>query len=155
MATRLRVPRSPEERRALKAARQKRWRDNARAKQQVAAVVDHAAGVASAPDAVLPKNLSKSDLATLMRDRIVAIVAEMPDDALLNKDFAPTLNLGLKAQAQLDSREKAKSKKGTAELAFAIIAMLNGAPPPAQLEDGRTIEGTAVEVDEDGELQEA
>jgi hypothetical protein len=111
-----------------------------------------------------PARIAKNgkDFAVLMRDRIADAVEQLkPEeredgsqglDPILMKDLQPAINSGLKAQAILDSREKAAAKKGNAELAFAIIAMLtgHGGPVPA-LEDGMTIEGTAVEVDDEAD----
>jgi hypothetical protein len=93
-----------------------------------------------------PKGTSKTDFAIVVRDR-AADMFESEDLDLRNKDHVAGINSGLKAQAILDAREKVKAKQGNAELAFAIIGMLTGQAPPAQLEDGNTIEGEAVEVD--------
>jgi hypothetical protein len=89
-----------------------------------------------------------SDVATVLRDRYLEVISTMSDTDLLNKDFASSLSVALKAQGQLDARAKVKAKQGNAELAFAIIRMLSGVgDPPPLLEDGNTIEGTAVEVE--------
>jgi hypothetical protein len=149
MTERLRLPKSPDTVRAHKAARQKRWRDGKRRREAVAANMEHAMGLGDGtPPPPLPP-MSQDDLAKLMHDRMLAIVAGMDDERLLNKDYAPSINLGLKARGILDAREKAKSKTGTAELAFAIIAMLSGQQPTLVIDDGRTIEGDFEEVEED------
>jgi len=150
----MRIPKSPDEVRKSKAARQKRWRDGVArreaavaAREGVAAAVDHAMGL-DAPGAPAPKipSMSSGDLAQLMRDRIHTIVSEMDDADLLNKDFAPSLALGLKAQSTIDAREKLKAKQGMAELGRALLGMLSGQTYIA-IDDGNTIEGVAVEVD--------
>lgn len=107
-----------------------------------------------------PARIAKTgkDFAALMRDRIADAVEQIKPkekedgtvglDPILHKDFQPAIQSGLKAQAIIDNREKAAAKKGNAELAFAIIAMLSGrGTPVAELEDGMTVEGEAVEVD--------
>lgn len=95
------------------------------------------------------KHLKPRDLAVIVRDRAVEQF-EAEDLDLRNKDSVPGISAGLKAQSIIDNREKVKSRGGSAELAFAILAMLRGeAPPPLAVEDGRTIEGVAVEVDDD------
>jgi hypothetical protein len=96
-------------------------------------------------------DLPQKDLAKVMRDRFHAIIDGMSDGDLMDKDFAPSLTLALKAQKVLDDREKVKAKQGTPELGWSILKMLAGraTPPPRQIEDGNTIEGTAVEVPAD------
>lgn len=100
---------------------------------------------------------TKRDFAALMRDRIADAVEKIEPvvaedgteyDPILHKDLQPAIASGLKAQAIIDKREQVKGGKGNAELAFAIIAMLTGGTPPpvAALDDGNTIEGTAVDV---------
>jgi hypothetical protein len=97
------------------------------------------------PPADLPV-LAPTDLAKLLRDRFHVIINAMDDSELLDKDFAPSLTLGLKAQSALDSREKVKAQSGTAELGRAILEMLAGRVAPLALDDGLTIEGEATEV---------
>jgi hypothetical protein len=91
--------------------------------------------------------MSTSDVARVLRDRYISIIEKMSDDELMVKDFSPALNVALKSQAALDRRESNKAKTGGSEVAFAIIAMLRGDPPPRQIEDGLMIEGVAREVD--------
>jgi hypothetical protein len=127
-------------------------RYRARLKKDAAlkAAVDYSLGAGPPPTPMQAKVLPKGkDLAILLRDRYLVVAEEMTDGQLLNKDYAPALAIGLKAQGLVDGREKAKVKTGNAELAFAIIAMLTGARPLA-LDDGMTIDGVATEVD-DGE----
>jgi hypothetical protein len=138
----MRLKANPEDQRKMRNARQARYRARQKTLKQVDQVVDYTLGRGPRPVGPTP---SSGDLATLLRNRYLAVVAEMTDDQLLNKDFAAALQVGLKAQGQLDAREKAKAKQGTAEQAFAIIAMLRG-DIPLQLEDGRTLEGDYEEV---------
>lgn len=145
---RLRIPKSPEEIRAKKAARQKRWRENAKRRAAVDANVQHAMGLGDGTPPPPVPQMTQDDLAKLMHDRILKIVDSMDDERLLNKDYAASINLGLKARTILDAREKTKAKTGTAELAFAIIRMLGGQEPVKQIEDGMTIEGNFEELDE-------
>lgn len=111
-------------------------------------ILNHRKHLAAEPP-VRPKYERKVDFAIKVRDR----AADMFDNEQLdlsNKDHVPGISAGLKAQSLLDGREKAKARQGTAELAFAIIAMLTGAQPAAlEIEDGLTIEGDAVEVDDE------
>jgi hypothetical protein len=118
-------------------------RSRARRKQQAVDYADHVLGVKESPGVEPPP---KTDVAKLLRDRYHDIINQMSDEDLLVKDFAPGLNVALKAQAQLDKREAQKSKGENAELAFAIIAMLGG-QAPLQLNDGNTVEGEAVEIE--------
>lgn len=150
MAQRLRIPKSPEEQRRAKAARQKRWRDKKARSAAVDAVVDHSLGLdePGSPAPQLPSGLYGDDLATLIQSRLITVVGGLTDAGLLNKDYAPSLSVGLKAQALIDRRVQAKSKQGDVELAKAIIEMLRGgAPTPRLLNDGNTIEGSFDEVD--------
>ena len=94
----------------------------------------------------------KRDFAIRIRDAADAQF-EQGDLLLGNKDHVPGINAGLKAQAIIDGREKQKARAQTADLAFAIIAMLTGgAPPPRLIEDGRTIDGEATEMEETDSL---
>jgi len=149
MSVRLRVPPSPDERRAKKAARQARWRANKAIKDAVAANIEHSMGLDDRPPPALPA-MPQADLANLLRDRYHKIIDGLSDEDLMDKDLAPSLTLALKTQKVLDDREKVKSKTGTAEIGRMLIAMMEGrmAPPPKQIEDGMTVEGTAVVIDE-------
>lgn len=143
MTTRLTIPDSAKDARAKKAARQARWRANAKRKSDAAAIVDHVMGVSDGEAPPRP-DIPPGDLALLLRDRFHKVINGLTDDQLLSKDFAPALALGLKAQTTLDAREKHKAKTGqTLELLAGLRAILTGsiAPAPAQLEDGMTIEG--------------
>lgn len=94
-----------------------------------------------------PKGTRKADLAILVRDRAVDMFENEELD-LRNKDHAAGIGAGLKAQGLLDGREKLKAKTGqTLELLAGLRALLSGALPPLQLDDGNTVEGEAVEVD--------
>jgi hypothetical protein len=88
----------------------------------------------------------KTDFAIKVRDKMYTVVDNLEGEAFTDKSIQPAIANGLKAQAILDSREKVKSKQGNAELAFAILSMLEGRPIP-QLEDGNTIEGEYEVVD--------
>jgi hypothetical protein len=93
--------------------------------------------------------ISGSDLATVYRDRMLALINSMSDEELLEKDFAPAIANALKAQNTLDGREKLKAKTGqTLELLAGLRAILTGAiaPAPLQLNDGNTLEGEFSEV---------
>lgn len=137
------IPRkSPQELRATAAAKQARY--TARKKQRAEEYADHVLGVKESPGATPPPN---TDVAKLLRDRYHEIINKMSDSELMVKDFAPGLNVALKAQASLDKRAAQRSKGENAELAFAIIAMLTGQSAPLQLADGNTVDGEAVEVD--------
>ncbi|MSP56412.1 MAG: hypothetical protein EXR69_12535 [Myxococcales bacterium] len=118
-------------------------RERRKQEQAVKEVVDFTFGKGPRPTTPLPATL---DLATVLRNRYLEIVGQMSDEDLLNKDFASAVSLGLKAQGQIDAREKAKAKQGTAEQAFAIIAMLRGDLPPKMLDDGLTVEGAFEEI---------
>lgn len=101
----------------------------------------------------LPAKVAKTkrDFAILVRDK-ASDQFEAGHLDLTDKDTVPGITAGLKAQGIIDAREKQKAKQGNAELAFAIIAMLSGvSQPPLALDDGLTIEGTATEVEDDGD----
>lgn len=104
----------------------------------------------------LPSKIAKTtkDFAILVRDR-AAEQFEKGGLALTDKELVPGINAGLKAQGIIDGREKIKARQGNAELAYAILAMLSGAPQtPLELDDGLTIEGTAIEVEDDDDPPE-
>ena len=94
---------------------------------------------------------TKRDAAIIIKEKLLNAIEDReagPDGLnILDKDLQPALTTALKAQGLQDSREKAKAKTGTAELAFAIIRMLGGQAPVAALDDGLTIEGDFEEVD--------
>lgn len=101
------------------------------------------------PDA--PK-MTKGDLAILVRDKVYeAVEGKDPDMLLLmGKELAPMIGKGLQAEAIIDKREATNKKLGLAAGALSLqawIAGLGSAPTPPELEDGLTIEGTAVEVE--------
>lgn len=101
------------------------------------------------PDAPQP---TKRDLAIMVRDKVAAAIEHKDPDALLymGKELAPMIGKGLQAQAQLDKREATNKKLGLAAGALSLqawIAGLGSAPTPPELDDGLTIEGTAVEVE--------
>lgn len=77
------------------------------------------------------------------------IVAGMTDEELLDKDFAPMLSVGLKAEGLIDKREVAKQKQGTAELAFALIKMVSGGVAVPLLEPVNPVEGEYTDVSPD------
>lgn len=141
------LPKSPEQKRATRAARQARYRQNLKRKEALNQHIDHSAGVGPAPSVPLPA-VSTTDLAVAVRDRMLHIVGSMNDDQLLNKDFAAAISNGLKAQNTLDAREKVKAKSGQSlELVAGLRALLTGAlAPPPQLEDGETFEGDYEDV---------
>lgn len=140
---RLTIPASAKDSRAKKAARQARWRANAKRKAEAAAIVDHVMGVGEGEAPPRP-DIPPGDLALLLRDRFHKVINGLTDEQLLSKDFAPALALGLKSQTVLDAREKHKAKTGqTLELLAGLRGILTGAigPAPLQIEDGTTIEG--------------
>lgn len=106
---------------------------------------------------LVPKGARKTDLAILVRDRVLERVdsdnPEEVDAILFSKEGQGAINSGLKAQAILDNREKQKAKTGqTLELLAGLRAILTGTMVPvAQIEDGNTVEGTFEEIDPDGE----
>jgi hypothetical protein len=146
MTARSRLPRSPEEQKAMKAARQARWR----AKSKVRKAVDVSVGLVPGTTKPLPP-MAKGDLAALVRERMLKVITEMPDEMLLNKDYAPMLQVALKAEAQIEARATRKANQGfQADVAFAIISMLSGQAPARveMLDDGLTIVGEATEIGE-------
>jgi len=140
----IRLPKSPEERRAAKAARQKRWRDRAKAKQQIDHQVNRALGQ-PAQTKIVP--LSKTDAAAYVKDALMGALAGRSGELLLDKDIQPAIANLLRAEGQIEAREKAKAKSGDAEFAMALFRFITGqAPRTPQIEDGMTIEGEAVEL---------
>jgi len=100
-----------------------------------------------APDGVGPR-----DAATIIKKRILDALDNSPcyeGEGILNKDVQPALRTALAAQKTEDERERAKTQKGTAELAFAIIAMITGSAPQdvPLIDDGMTFEGDFEELD--------
>lgn len=140
------LPKSPEERRKAKAARQARWRERAKQRAQVATAVNASLGVA--PGSTDLPDMPKADLAALIREKAIAAIAGMDDETLMSKDVQPFLANALRAEGQIEARQK-NQKGASAELAWAILKMLAGgeSQPVAALEDGRTIEGTFTEVE--------
>lgn len=98
------------------------------------------------PEQEREKGTRKRDFAIMVRDTYADLMEEGKLDPL-NKEHAPGISAGLKAQSLLDGREKQKSKQANAELAFAIIQMLQGGAQPLLLDDGNTIEGEYEVVD--------
>lgn len=99
-------------------------------------------------DAPRPTN---RDLAIMVRDKVADAVEDMPGEAILlmGKELAPAINAGLKAEQIIDRRAAVNKKLGIAAGALSLqmwLAGLHNAPPPAELDDGNTIEGEAVEV---------
>jgi hypothetical protein len=145
----MRIPKSAEEKRATKAARQARWRANAAKREALQQHIDYSAGAGPKPTRPMPK-ISGADLTTAYRDRMKALIDQMDDEQLLDKDVQAAIANALKAQNALDAREKAKAKTGqTLELLAGLRLILLGgvpAPEPLQLDDGQVIEGEAVEV---------
>lgn len=92
------------------------------------------------------------DLAVMVRDKVADVVQDMPGEGLvlMGKELAPALNAGLKAQGMLDKREQVNKKLGIAAGALSLqmwLAGLHDVAPPAELDDGNTIDGDAVEVE--------
>ena len=125
----------------------RRYRANRRKREIVEQAVDHSLGLAPPPIGKLPS----ADLAQMLRDRYVSVVNGMTDEDLLNKDFASSLSVGLKAQGLIDGRERQKAQQGTAELAFSIIAMVTGRSPLPELTPGTVLDGDYEEVEASGE----
>jgi hypothetical protein len=95
---------------------------------------------------------TKRDLATLVRDKVADAVEELSGEALLlmGKELGPMVGKGLQAEAIIDKRAVNDAKLGLAAGALSLQAWLAGlgsnTAPPAELDDGMTIEGEAVEV---------
>lgn len=97
---------------------------------------------------------TKGDLAVLVRDKVYDMVDELTPEALmvLGKDFSPVIGQGIKAQTLIDKREQLDKKLGIQAGAIALqawIAGLGHSPPPPELDDGNTIEGESVELEDD------
>lgn len=134
----------------MKAARQKRYRDNLKARQlreTATGHIEHALGVSETKPRRPMPTVKRRDLAELVA-QIAYDGVESGELDLTNKDHVPGITAGLKAQAILDSREKLKAKTGqTLELLAGLRAILSGdIAPPRQLEDGNTVEGEYEEV---------
>lgn len=94
---------------------------------------------------------SNRDFAIIIRDKALDQV-DRGTLKLEDKSTVPGINAGLRAQAILDQREVRKTQQQSAELAYAIIRMLGGGgEPPAQLGDGRTIEGEYEDVTDEAQ----
>ena len=99
-----------------------------------------------APPVVREKGTRKADFAVIVRDKAITQF-ESGELDLRDKDLAPGITAGLKAQAILHKREVTRAKSGTAELAWALLGIFGQQTPLLQLDDGLTIEGETVEVD--------
>lgn len=140
----MRLPKSPEQKRADKAARQARWRKNKAIKDSIDAHIDHSVGLGPEPKRPMP-TISSTDLATRIRDKTARYLDGVADAELSEKEVVAALKLGLTAQGLLDARARAQAKAGMQlELAAGLAAILSGvlpAPPPPQLDDPNVIEG--------------
>lgn len=143
----MRLPKSPEEKRKTRAARQARYRARQKDKEVLTQHVEHSLGMdVPKPRRPLSPKVRSGDLATLVA-QIAYEGVNSGDLDLTNKDHVPGITAGLKAQAILDSREKLKAKTGqTLELLAGLRAILSGDLPPRQLEDGNTLEGEYADV---------
>ena len=94
-----------------------------------------------APPEVRLKGTRKHDFAVKVRDRMSTAVdaiqpftsedGETIIDPILNKDFAPALGVGLKAQAIIDRREQTMKKQTGAEVLIALLRSLRGEATPS------------------------
>jgi hypothetical protein len=92
---------------------------------------------------------NRKDFAIKVRDKAYEMFEQGTLD-LAQRNHAAGITAGLKAQGLLDKREEKKSAEASAGLAFAIIHMLTGQQPePLALDDGRTIDGEAIDVTDD------
>lgn len=115
---------------------------------------------------------TKRDLAISLRDRVAKAIDDLPaergalvdvidldgkrvtgfieTDPILDKDLAPALSAGLKAQALLDKREVNQQRLGLAQgyLGLQLLLQGLGEPPvePLMIDDPDTIEGEVHEV---------
>lgn len=100
------------------------------------------------PEPDRPANTRKRDFAIMVRDKAVEQLDAGQLD-LRDKDTVPGINAGLKADAILKKQDAQKRKMGHEDVLASIIVALRGEGKPiAVLDDGMTIEGTAVEVTE-------
>lgn len=100
-----------------------------------------------APPETREKGTRKKDFAVMVRDKALETFEEGKLD-LADKDHAPGINAGLKAQAILDKREQQKVLPAAGGILLELLARWNGTPAaPLQIEDGNTIEGDFSEVD--------
>lgn len=81
------------------------------------------------------------DGAAYIRARLMAAIAAMPDDQLLRREYQPAIANLLRAVSVEDARQKAKPVVDAGHV-FALIQMTE-AP---RLDDGRTLEGEAIDV---------
>ncbi len=87
---------------------------------------------------------TQKDLAILIRDKAARVIESTPDDELFLKQNDNLLKHGLASQKILDNRERRKTDAVNVLLEFARL--FGPRPIAAQLEDGNTIDGEAVEV---------
>lgn len=107
---------------------------------------------------VVPPGARKRDAAIIIKERVLDALDKVEEEErqsgnetgawVLNKDLQPALRTALAAQNTEDTREKSRATKGTAEVAFAIIAMLRGdaTPQPMAIDDGMTLDGEYEEL---------
>jgi hypothetical protein len=94
-----------------------------------------------APPEARQPGTRKRDFAILVREKAVEQF-EAGELDLTDKDHAPGISAGLKAQALIDKREAGQKKQTQAEAFVALLSALRGEDPVALIEDGLTIEGT-------------
>jgi len=92
---------------------------------------------------------TKKDLATLVRDQVHDGVEKGEID-LLDRHGQGAIKVGLSAEKLIDGREaRTKDTKAVIQLAVLLAGGPAGLlPPPDLLEDGNTLEGEYVPVDE-------
>ena len=104
-------------------------------------------------DPAAPKATHR-DLAIMVRDKVADAIEKKDPETMLyfGKEMAPFVNAGLKAQGILDKRAAVDRKLGLAEGALGFQMYLaglgkpGGMPDAPAIEDGKTIDGEAVEV---------
>jgi hypothetical protein len=88
----------------------------------------------------------KRDIAILVQERAAELIEGMPAEELFEDRNDNLLKHGLAAQKALDTRERTKGAVTNVLLEFARL--FGPRPVAALLEDGMTIDGEAVEVDD-------
>jgi hypothetical protein len=140
----MRLPKSPEQKRADAAERQRRSRARRQKQEALDAAIDYSVGLGPKPKRPMPE-VSNRDLAQRIVEKYARYLDTVGDDELADKEVVAALNLALKAQNVIEARDKFKAKTGMQlELAAGLAAILSGQLPvaqPRQLDDGNTIEG--------------
>lgn len=138
----MRLPRTPEQIRASKAERQKRWRERKALQLEVAESLGVTVEQVPLPPVVRPSKVAAPDLKLIVRDMVALAIENDDIDILNNRDHQGAIKLGLTAQGLID---KQAAKQQQQNFWFGLASAIVGATPEL-LDDPMVIDGEAREV---------